>query len=104
MSVSTRRTVTRTSTPSSSWISSLVYVRGGSRGQDRYLAIIPSDCDDCVLLYGGPTTPIPPWLPGLIAAGTGRRSPGLAYNRLVKGKYDYTRVDRAQFERALMHV
>lgn len=45
------------------------------------------------LLYGGPTSPIPSWLRGLVQAGTGRRSVGLAFNRLVKGKYEYQRVE-----------
>lgn len=45
------------------------------------------------LLYGGPTSPIPGWVHGLVRAGTGRRSIGLAFNRLVKGKYEYQRVE-----------
>jgi hypothetical protein len=50
-------------------------------------------------LYGGPTSPVPSWLPGLLQAGTGRRSVGLAFNRLLKGKYTYQRVEgREQVE------
>jgi hypothetical protein len=42
------------------------------------------------LLYG---PKVPSYFPGLVAAGTGRRSVGLAFNRLVKGKYTYQRVE-----------
>jgi len=84
----------------SSWISQILYksLPDGS----RYLAIFCKDTDPhehktawntIALLYGGPESPIPPWMHGLISAGTGRRSPGLAYNRLLKGKYPYQRVE-----------
>lgn len=70
----------------SSWISEVTYrcLPDGS----SYLALFLEDKDEA-LLYG---PFIPPWMPGLIAAGTGRRSVGLAYNRLLKGKYPYQRV------------
>lgn len=41
------------------------------------------------LLYG---PEIPSWLPGLVQAGAGKWSVGLAYNRLIKGKFPYQRV------------
>lgn len=67
----------------SSWILRVGYRRG-------FLALFLRD--GSALLYGGPETPVPSWVPGLIAAGTGRRSPGTAYHRLVRGKYDCNRV------------
>src|SRR5688572_32389868 len=106
----------------SSWISSILYKRlpDGS----SYLAVFQEKCIECqetgkeenfltgwkctkckgtgkrkepsALLYGGPVNPIPSWLPGLISAGTGKRSPGLAYNRLLKGKYPYQRIEGSQ--------
>lgn len=41
------------------------------------------------LLYGGPETPLPSWVPGLVAAGRAGKpvSPGRVYHWLVKGKY-----------------
>lgn len=60
-------------------------------------------CEECLgkgrvnaqsaLLYGGPDSPIPSWLPGLIQAGTGGRSIGHAYHKLVKGKFPSQRVE-----------
>lgn len=78
------------STPNSTWISRILYARG-------FLAIVRSHGD--ALLYGPSEqnpTGVPPWIPGLLCAGTGRRSPGLAYNRLVKGRYQYQRVQGEQ--------
>jgi hypothetical protein len=72
-----------TRTPSSSWISSIAYTRG-------FLAVFLTS--GTVLLYAD----TPSWLPGLLCAGTGRRSVGLAYNRLVKGRgYQYQRIEDA---------
>ncbi len=83
-------------TPSSQWIESIAY-------HDGFLALFLhyDDIDDTVALLYGPVPqglsgickPIPPWLPGLLKAGTGKRSVGLAYNRLVKGQYAYQRVE-----------
>lgn len=53
------------------------------------------------LLYG---PKVPSWVPGLVAAGTGRRSVGLAYNRLVKDKYDYQRVEGEDKVRELKEI
>lgn len=45
------------------------------------------------LLYGGPETPLPSWVPGLVAAGRAgegtseRPSPGKVFHRLVREKY-----------------
>lgn len=45
------------------------------------------------LLYGGPETPLPSWVPGLVAAGrvgvgaSERPSPGKVFHRLVREKY-----------------
>lgn len=71
----------------STWISSIAY-RSLPDGS-AYLAIFPRD-NSHALLYG-PNTPS--YLPGLLAAGTGKRSIGLAYNRLLKGKYSYQRIE-----------
>jgi hypothetical protein len=76
---------------SSSWISSILYRNG-------FLAIflkVDRDETPVALLYGD----IPPRIPGLLIAGTGSRSIGLAYNRLVKDRYPYNRVEgRAKVE------
>jgi hypothetical protein len=69
----------------SSWIRSVAYRAG-------FLALFLAreDLHDppVALLYGS----VPSWVPGLLMAGTGRRSVGLAYNRLVKGRYAYQRI------------
>lgn len=75
-----------TSKPDSSWIQSVHYHRG-------FLALVTINGD--ALLYGDT---VPSWIPGLLCAGTGRRSPGLAYNRLVKGKYDYQRIEKEKVD------
>lgn len=85
-----------TLTPHSTWIQGFTYRRlPGDRG--RYLALFlrPEDrkSTPTALLYGGPVTPIPSYLPGLLAAGTRKRSVGTAYNRLLKGRYEYQRVE-----------
>lgn len=71
----------------STWIKEIRYKR--VNGQ-TFLALFLKDKDKpTALLYCG----TPSWLPGLVHAGTGRRSLGLAYNRLVKGRYPYQRVE-----------
>lgn len=77
---------------SSSWISSIYYHSG-------YLVLFLRS-DDAAMVYSG----VPPWVPGLLAAGTGRRSIGLAYNRLVKGKYTYQRIDKLSRIRELQQL
>lgn len=83
----------------SSWISSLAYksLPDGS----SYLALFLKprtrangvQDEPQALLYGGPTTPLPSWVPGLIVAGNAKTSkgetgsPGAVYHRLVKEKY-----------------
>lgn len=70
----------------SSWITDIRYKNG-------FLAIFTKDertGDVSALLYAG----VPSWVAGLVKAGTGRRSPGLAFNRLVKSKgYAYQRIE-----------
>ncbi len=68
----------------SSWITGTDYRNG-------FLALYTAD--GAAMLYGGPTGPVPAWAPGLVHAGTDRRSVGLAYNRLIKGSYPYQRVE-----------
>lgn len=69
-------------------------------------AYVPTDsgkgrpCRDCwrtgeveqqVAILYGPN--LPSWLPGLVQAGTGGRSIGHAYHKLVKGKFPSQRVE-----------
>lgn len=70
-----------TYTPKSHWIKSVAYKNG-------FLAIFLSNEE--ALLYGD----VPSWAIGLIIAGTGRRSTGLAFNRLIKGKYQYQHINK----------
>lgn len=72
------------STNRSSWIIGTDY-------RDGFLALYTAD--GAAMLYGGPTGPVPAWAPGLVHAGTDRRSVGLAYNRLIKNRYPYQRVE-----------
>jgi len=73
---------------SSSWIYSIAYRKlpDGS----TYIAVFTKGD---AMLYGGDKTPIPSYLPGLISAGTGSRSIGHAYHKLLKGKYPYQRIE-----------
>lgn len=81
----------------SSWIDSVLY-KSTHLGHS-YAAFIlkPSACPvdahnkpiPTAYLYG---PEVPSWLPGLIKAGTGKHSPGLAYHRLVKGQYQSQKV------------
>lgn len=73
----------------SSWITGTDYRNG-------FLAVYTST--GTAMLYGGPTGPVPAYVPGLVHAGTGRRSVGLAYNRLVKGSYPYQQVEADRVE------
>lgn len=78
----------------SSWIASMAYK---SIGAESYLAFFLKPVvkvngvkeEEKALLYGGPNTPLPSWVPGLIKAGRVGKpvSPGRVYHRLVKGKY-----------------
>ena len=71
-------------TTKSSWITGTDYRNG-------FLALYTAD--GAAMLYGGPTGPVPAWAPGLVHAGTNRRSVGRAYNRLIKGRYPHQRVE-----------
>lgn len=64
----------------STWLSSALYHAG-------YLTLFL--LDGTALLYAA----VPPWIPGLLSA---HRSPGRAYNLLVKGNYPYQHLDRDQ--------
>lgn len=85
--------------PSSSWISSMAY-KSLPDGSAYLVLFLKSKerVNGCVdepsaLLYGGPATPLPSWVPGLVAAGrvgegaSERPSPGKVFHRLVKEKY-----------------
>jgi hypothetical protein len=99
----------------SSWIDSILYKR---TTDGSYLAVFLKDtagvqsqapfettpAEPVAFLYGGPESPIPSWIPGLLAAGTGRRSVGLAYNKLLKGKYSYQRVEGRENVEALKEM
>lgn len=65
----------------SSWIRKVGYHKG-------FLVI---ETNGRTMLYAG----VPSWVPGLLTAGCGGKSIGLAYSRLVKGRYAYQRVDTA---------
>lgn len=70
---------------SSTWISEILYK---STPDSNYLAIFLSN-ESVALLYRGVSSKIP----GLLQAGLGGRSVGSAYNKLVKGKYKYSRIE-----------
>lgn len=84
----------------SSWIESIRYKKlpDGS----SYVAIFLKR--DEALLYGGPDSPIPSWLPGLVQAGTGGRSVGHAYHKLVKGKFPSQRIEGAEKVQELRRI
>lgn len=85
----------------SSWIQSVAFKRADADSPTGFLAVFLGT--GIALLYGE----VPSYVPGLLVAGTARRSIGLAYNRLVKGRYPYQRVEgreRVQELRALMSV
>lgn len=78
----------------SSWISQILYK--ATPDGCSYLAIVlkrePGD-EPVAYLYGGPGVDLPPWLPGLLSAGTPKKtregvahSPGRAYWRLLREK------------------
>lgn len=78
---------------SSSWILEVLYKRIPARPEvgvkeSRYLAIFTKGGE--ALLYG---PDIPSHLAGLVQAGLGGRSVGRAYHKLVKGKYQYQKVE-----------
>lgn len=97
----------------SSWIESIRYKKlpDGSSYVAIFLKEEEKHCPSCkgrgcgrcygtgyvriptALIYGGPESPIPSWLPGLIQAGTGGRSVGHAYHKLVRGKFPSQRVE-----------
>lgn len=79
---------------SSSWISSVCYLKGAD-GR-RFLIFFRRD-EDSALLYAD----VPEWLPGLVCAGKGGKSVGSAYNKLVKGKYPYQRVNAEEVKKLI---
>lgn len=75
----------------SSWISEVLYL--ACPDGRSYMAIFkhttPGDTPEA--MFYGPNVPF--WLPGLLQAGVtkdGKHSVGKAYNKHVKGKYQYT--------------
>ena len=56
------------------------------------------ESEPTAFLYGGPKTPLPSWVPGLVAAGKAgegsstRPSPGKVYHRLVRENYQHQTV------------
>ncbi len=90
MEAAHRPTLTDTSARSS-WITAIAFRRG-------YLVIFTTS--GTALLYAH----VPSWLPGLLVAGTARRSVGHAYHKLVKGRFLFNRIEaeRVQELRALL--
>lgn len=76
----------------SSWIQSILYKRtpDGCTYIAAFLKLQDRKDTPVALLYGGPQSPVPYYLPGLLSA---HKSPGRAYNLLLKGKYEYQRVE-----------
>lgn len=72
----------------STWLTAALY-HNGPLPRCGFLCLFLAD--GTALLYGN----IPSWVPGLIAA---HRSPGRAYNLLVKAprRYPYQKLDRKQ--------
>lgn len=94
----------------SSWISSMAYKRVGGVS---YLALFLKpykkangvENEPTALLYGGPETPLPSWVPGLIVAGSGKMgSPGAVYHRLVKEKYQGQKIEGKEKVRELKEM
>lgn len=85
--------------PSSTWISSMAYksLPDGSSYLALFLKVRKRangvQAEPEALLYGGPVTPLPSWVPGLVAAGRVKSeegkvpSPGAVYHRLIREKY-----------------
>lgn len=86
----------------SSWVSSILYKRTPD-GQTYIAVFLKTEPEDepVALLYGGPESPIPSYLPGLLHA---HKSPGRAYNLLLKGKYNYQRVEGQEKVRELKEM
>lgn len=82
---------------SSSWISSILYKR---IGEETYVAVMLKN-EPVALLYGGKDTPVPSYLPGLLQASP---SVGKAYHKLLKGKYNYQRVEGVDKVRELKEM
>lgn len=86
----------------SSWIGSILYKSCPDGSQ--YVAFIlkrePGE-EPLAYLYG---PQVPEWIPGLVTAGTGKRSPGRAYHRLVKGKYPCQKVEGKEKVRELKEM
>ncbi len=102
--------------PTSTWIESMAYKKAPDgvaylafflKSRERANGVTD---ESTALLYGGPASPLPSWLPGLIAAGragegTGvRPSPGKVYHRLVKEKYQGQTVKGKEQVRALKEM
>lgn len=85
--------------PSSSWLESMAY-KSTPDGASYLAFFLKSRArvngvqdEPIAFLYGGPETPLPSWIPGLVAAGRAgegageKPSPGKVFHRLVKEKY-----------------
>lgn len=102
--------------PSSSWLASMTYKRAPDGTTylvfflKPYTRVNGVESEPTALLYGGPTTPLPSWVPGLIAAGNVKtakgevRSPGAVYRRLVKGRFQGQMVKGADKVRELREI
>jgi hypothetical protein len=90
--------------PSSTWISSMAYKRtpDGSTWLVFFLRPYKNvggvKQEPRAIIYGGPGSELPSWLPGLIKSGRAKTakgnidSPGAVYHRMVKEKYPHQTV------------
>lgn len=81
----------------SSWISSIAYKR---IGEESYVAVFLKNRSEAMLY--GPN--LPSWLPGLVQAGTGGKSVGHAYHKLLRGKFPYQKVEGQEKVRELKEM
>lgn len=75
----------------SSWLASMLYKRCPDGSQYAAFILKREPHQEPLAYLYGPN--VPEWLPGLITAGTGKRSPGTAYHRLVRGKYPSQKIE-----------
>lgn len=86
-------------TPSSEWITETAYRRVDMDGRKVGFLVLFLD-KATAMLY----SEIPSHLHGLLLAGLGGKSIGSAYNKLVKSRYPYQRIEGAEKVRELREL